>query len=105
MKLKLLAPHLVPIGPHNDCWCPAGTVLDPPPPGYQVTPLMEGLDGEARAAVDYAKLKVWGRYSWPYGLYPPGYSGAAALDDPPIARPIDDNQPVYHYTGSKEYLS
>jgi len=38
MKLKLLNPHII-----EDRWCPAGTVLDPAPPGYQATPLMEGL--------------------------------------------------------------
>jgi hypothetical protein len=64
MKLKLLAPHVVPVGPHNDRWCPAGTILDPAPPNYQATPLMEGLDDESRAAVDFAKLKAWGRYPW-----------------------------------------
>jgi hypothetical protein len=102
MKLKLLAPHIVPVGPNNDRWCPAGTILDPAPFGYRVTPLMEGLDDEGIAAVNYARLQVWGRYPWPYGLYPPS---GVPLDSPPIARPIDDNQPVYHFTGSKEYLS
>lgn len=56
MKLKLLVPHIIPTGPNNDRWCPAGTILDPAPPGYQPTPLTEGLDDEGRAAVDYAKL-------------------------------------------------
>jgi hypothetical protein len=102
MKLKLLSPHIVPVGPNNDCWMPRGTVLDPPPPGYQATPEMEGLDEEGAAAVAYAKLKVWGRYPWPYGLYPPS---GEPLDNPPIPRPLDDNQPVYHFVGSKEYLS
>ena len=64
---------MVPIGPAGDRWCPAGTVLYLTPPGYQVTPMMEGLDDEARSAIAYAKLKVWGRYPWPYGLHPPGY--------------------------------
>lgn len=100
MKFRLLAPHVV-----ADRWYPAGAVLDPAPPGYEATPLMEGLDDEARDAVSAARLKAWGRYWWPYGLYPPGYGGADPLDDPPIPRPLDDNQPVYHYTGSKEYLS
>jgi hypothetical protein len=65
MKLKLLAPHTIPINAGaGDRWCPAGTILDPAPPGYQATPLMEGLDDEGRAAVDYAKLKVRDRYPW-----------------------------------------
>jgi hypothetical protein len=97
MKLKLLSPHII-----DDRWCPVGTVLDPPPPGYQATALMEGLDDEGRAAVDYAKLKAFGRFPWPYGLYPPS---GIPLDNPPIPRPIDDNQPVYHFTGSPEYIS
>jgi hypothetical protein len=99
MKLKLLAPHVI-----ADRWYPAGTILDPPPPGYQPTPLTEGLDPEGVAAIESAKLKVWGRYWWPYGLYPPGYAGAAPLDNPPIPRPLDDNQPVFHYVGRPEYL-
>ena len=64
MKLKLLAPHVI-----ADRYYPKGAVIDVP--GYQPTPLMEGLDDEAKTAVAYAKLKVWGRYPWPYGLYPP----------------------------------
>ena len=55
MKFKLLSPHIV-----ADRWCPAGAVLDPPPPGYTATPLMEGVDEEGRAAVDYAKRAVLG---------------------------------------------
>jgi hypothetical protein len=96
MKLKLLAPHVI-----ADRWYPRGAVLDPPPPGYQPTPLMEGLDDEAESAVAYAKLKVWGRFPWPYGLYPPS---GIPLDNPPIPRPLDDNQPVFHYVGAPEYL-
>jgi len=95
MKLKLLAPHIV-----EDRWCPRGTVLDPAPAGYQATPFMEGLDDEGRAAVAYAKLLVWGRYPWPYGMYPPE---GTPLDDPPIPRPLAENQPIYHYVGSPEY--
>jgi hypothetical protein len=100
MKLKLLEPHVI-----VDVRRPRGYVLDPPPPGYQATPLMEGLDDEGKAAVAWAKLVAFGRYPWPYGFYPPGYGGAEPLDSPPIPRPLDDNQPVYHYVGSKEYLS
>jgi hypothetical protein len=97
MKLKLLEPHIV-----GDAWRPRGYILDPAPPGYQATPLMEGLDAEGIAAVDYAKLVVWGRYWWPYGYYPPT---GEPLDNPPIPRPIEENQPVNVYSGSKEYIS
>jgi hypothetical protein len=97
MKLRLLAPHIV-----ADRWLPKGAVLDPSP-GYTVTPLMEGLDDEGRAAVTAARLLVWGRYPWPYGFYPPGYGGVPPLDDPPTPRPLDDNQPVYWFSGAPEY--
>ena len=103
MRVKLLAPHIIPVSPGNDCWRAAGAVVELPP-GYPLTPMMEGLDDEARMAVEHARLKVWGRYWWPYGLYPPGYMGMLPLDNPPIPRPLDDNQPVYHYTGRPEYL-
>jgi hypothetical protein len=96
MRFKLLEPHVI-----GDRWLPRGAVVE----DAVATPRMEGLDDEGREAVTYAQLKAWGRYSWPYGLYPPGYGGAQPLDSPPIPRPLDDNQPVYHYTGSKEYLS
>jgi hypothetical protein len=95
MKLKLLVPHVI-----EDRWYPRGAVVEAPP-GYQPTPMTEALDDEAAYLVDYAKLKVWGRYPWPYGLYPPM---GPPLDDPPIPRPLDDNQPVFHYTGRPEYL-
>ena len=70
-----------------------------------VTPEMEGLDEEARAAIKYENLRVFGRYPWPPGLYPPGYGGVPPLDDPPIPRPIDNNRPEYHFVGAKEYSS
>jgi hypothetical protein len=98
MKLRLLEPHVI-----EDAWRERGYILDPPPPGYAITPLMEGLDDEGKAAVAQARLAVWGRYPTPYGLYPPGYGGARPLDDPPIPRPLDDNQPGYHYVGCPEY--
>jgi hypothetical protein len=100
MKLKLLEPHMITIGPSNDAWRGRGTIIELSD-GSAVTPLMEGLDPEAVEAVAYAHLKVFGRYSWPYGLYPPS---GTPLDSPPIPRPLDDNQPVFHFTGSKEYL-
>lgn len=96
MKLKLLEPHVI-----ADRRYDKGAVVEPPP-GYEVTPMMEGLDDEARAAIDYARLKVWGRFPWPYGFYPPS---GVPLDDPPIPRPLEENQPVYHYVGSPEYKS
>jgi hypothetical protein len=52
-----------------------------------------------------AKQKVFGRYPWPYGLYPPGAYGAPPLDAPPIERPLDDNQPIYHFVGAPEYTA
>lgn len=104
MKVRLLAPHIVPIDPGNDRWCPVGTILDPVPPDYQLTPLMEPLDDEAKAMVDYMKLKVWGRYPWPPGLFPPGYMGMPPLDNPPIPRPLEENQPVFYFSGRPEYL-
>jgi hypothetical protein len=103
MKLKLLTPHTVPVNPRvGDQWLPAGTILDPPPPGYKVTPEMEGLDSEGREAVRQAHIQVFGRCPWPYGLYP--INEAQLLDNPPIPRPLVENQPVFHYTASKEYL-
>jgi hypothetical protein len=94
MRVRLLEPHII-----ADAWQAKGTVLDLPA-GYPPTPLMEGLDPEAVPAIAYAHLKVFGRFPWPYGLYPPS---GPPLDDPPIPRPLDDNQPVYHYVGSPEY--
>jgi hypothetical protein len=95
MKAKLLAAHVI-----ADVWQPRGAILELPE-GYPPTPLMEGLDEEATAAIEYAKVKAFGRYPWPYGLYPPR---GVPLDNPPIPRPLDDNQPVFHYTGRPEYL-
>jgi hypothetical protein len=59
MKLRLLAPHMVPVNSGaGDRWCPAGAVLDPAPPGYLPTPLMEGLDPEGVAALKSARDSV-----------------------------------------------
>ena len=98
MKFKLLAPHVI-----ADRLYPRGAIVDTPP-DYEPTPLMEGLDATATSYVEYAQQKAWGRYPWPYGLYPPGSFGIPPLDNPPIPRPLDDNQPVFHYVGSPEYL-
>lgn len=96
MKFKLLQAHVI-----NDELLARGAIVEDPPGG--ATPLMEGLDDDAVAAVTAVKLKVFGRYPWPYGLYPPGYYGVPPLDAPPIDRPLDDNQPVYHFVGAPEY--
>lgn len=96
MRFRLLAPHII-----DDVWLDAGTIIERPS-NYIATVLMQGLDPEAEAAVAYAKLVAFGRYPWPYGLYPPH---GTPLDDPPIPRPLQENQPVYHFVGRKEYLS
>ena len=96
MKVRLLAPHVI-----ADRWYPRGAVVDTPA-DYEPTPLMEGLDAEAVEYITHVQLRVWGRYPWPYGLYPPM---GAPLDNPPIPRPLEENQPVFHYVGSPEYLS
>lgn len=98
MKFRLLQSHVI-----NDVHLPAGSIVEDPPSGP--SPLMEGLDDEAREAVKRIKLSVFGRYPWPHGLYPPGSFGVPPLDDPPIERPLDDNQPEYHYVGMVEYIS
>jgi hypothetical protein len=98
MKFKLLAPHVI-----NDVLLSRGTIVENPPAG--ASPLMEGLDDDARAAVTAIKLAVFGRYPWPHGLYPPGAYGVPPLDAPPIDRPIDDNQPEFHFVGAPEYTS
>jgi hypothetical protein len=96
MKFKLLAPHVI-----RDVLREKGEIVEDPPAG--ASPLMEGLDDEARAAVTAIKLKVFGRYWYPYGLYPPGFGGALPLDNPPLDRPLDDNQPIFHFVGTPEY--
>jgi hypothetical protein len=96
MKFKLLQAHVI-----NDVLREKGEIVET----ATATPLMEGLDDDARAAVSAAKQKVFGRYPWPYGLYPPGAYGAPPLDASPIDRPLDDNQPVYHFVGAPEYTS
>jgi hypothetical protein len=96
MRFRLLTPHVI-----RDVLCPTGTEVEDPPSGP--SPLMEGLDPEAVEAVRRQLIAVFGRYDGiPHGL-PPG--GRPLVDDPPIPRPLDDNQPVFHYSGNKEYLS
>ncbi len=97
MKVRLLAPHII-----NDELMERGRVLDPPPVGYVVTSEMEGLDDEGREAVAAAIRSTYGRHpGTPHG-FP---SAGLLLDDPPLRRPLDDNQPVWHYSGRKEYIS
>lgn len=78
MRVRLLAPHVMP----ERLW-PAGSILDV----QTVTPLMEGLDDEARAAIRVEKIRVYGRWigSWP---------NMRLLDDPPIVRSLDNARPV-----------
>jgi hypothetical protein len=98
MKFRLLQPHVI-----NNQLFARGTIVEDPPAG--ASPLMEGLDDAAREAVARIKLAVFGRYPWPHGLYPPGTYGVPPLDSPPIERPLDDNQPEFHFSGTPEYSS
>lgn len=52
-----------------------------------VTPLMEGLDDEARAAIAAENVRVFGRW---VGRWP----NLHLLEDPPIIRTLDNAQPV-----------
>jgi len=97
MKVRLLAPHII-----NDELMEKGRVLDSLPPGYVVTSEMEGLDNEGQEAVAIAIRETYGRYPGvPHG-FP---TSEPLLDDPPIRRPLDDNQPVFYYSGRREYIS
>jgi hypothetical protein len=53
-----------------------------------VTPLMLPLDDEAAVAIRAEKIRVFGRWIWDPDR------GWYLLDDPPIERPLGDNQPV-----------
>lgn len=81
MKVELLARHFI-----GDRIYPVETVIELPP-GYRPTPLMLGLDDEAIEAIRQVKVEVFGRWIFENGQW-------RLLDDPPIERPIDDNQPV-----------
>ena len=92
MRLRLLARHIV-----NDELLERDEVIgDGPgdkaiPHGYVATPLMEGLDDDGRTAVHDAIVRVYGRHPGvPYNLG----THRPLLDDPPIVRPLDDNQPT-----------
>jgi hypothetical protein len=78
MRIKLLAPHII-----DDVQYPTDTVLDV----RTVTPLMQGLDAEAVAAIAEEKVRVYGRW---VGQWPHFY----LLDDPPIVRSLENAQPV-----------
>lgn len=58
------------------------------PTGVAVTPYMVPLDEEARQAVAQERIRVFGRWE----LDSDG--GWYLLDDPPLLRPLTDNQPV-----------
>ena len=95
MKVRLLADHVI----HDELKA-KGSVVEIPLDG--ATPLMEGLDDEAKAAIEQEKIRVWGRYPGvPHG-YP---TSEPLLDSPPTPRPLDDNQPEFYYSGAKEYIS
>lgn len=79
MRVKLLVPHAL----AGQLW-QARAELELPP-GIAVTPLMEGLDAEARDAIASVKEQVFGRW---VGRPP------RLLDSPPLERPLDDPQPV-----------
>jgi hypothetical protein len=94
VKVQLVEAHVI-----NDRVCEKGEILDLPS-DFRVTPLMNPLDDEARQAVKAERLRVWGRYeNTPHGWPPQG----PLIDDPPIPRPLTENQPVYHYTGHSDY--
>lgn len=78
MRVKLLAKHVI-----GDREWSVDTILDVD----SVTPLMEGLDTEAQAAIREEIVRVYGRWvgQWPH---------LHLLDDPPIIRFLDNAQPV-----------
>lgn len=73
--VKLLRQHVI-----NDTLFEPNTVLDV----TRVTPYMEGLDPQAREAIYQENVRVYGRW----------ISRTQLLDNPPIPRPIEENQPV-----------
>jgi hypothetical protein len=93
MRVKLLAQHII-----DGTLQEKGTIIDV----TSVTPLMEALDEEAKAALEAESLRVYARYAYtPHGWPPLG----PMIDSPPIPRPIDNNQPDFHYVGVEGYLS
>lgn len=86
MKLKLLRQHVI-----NDVLYEPETILGDGgvdiPANYTFTPYMLGLDDEGIEAVRQANIRAFGRYI-PFTH--------TLIDDPPIPRPLDENQPVPH---------
>lgn len=78
MRVKLLSPHVI-----DDRLWPADTIMEV----FSVTPLMEGLDDEAREAITAEKVRVYGRW---IGRWP----NLRLLDDPPIERSLENAQPI-----------
>lgn len=78
MLVKLTAPHAI-----DDRIYPSETILNV----SSVTPLMEGLDDEARNAIAAEKVRVFGRWvgQWP---------NLHLLDDPPIERSLENALPI-----------
>lgn len=85
MKLKLLRQHII-----NGILYEPETILGdggvPIPKGYMFTPYMEGLDAQGIEVVREAVLRAFGRVV-----------DGKLLDDPPIPRPLEENQPVPHW--------
>lgn len=79
MIVKLLAKHVI-----GDREWPVEAVLTLD--GVAVTPLMEGLDQEARDAITECKRRIFGRNIGTRFI-------PKLLDDPPIEYPLD-NPPV-----------
>jgi hypothetical protein len=84
MRVKLLRQHMI-----DDALREPNEILEV----SVVTPYMEGLDPEARKAIYDEKVRVFGR--WVYDEHNVQY----LLDDPPIERPIEENQPVRRIPG------
>lgn len=78
MMVKLRTPHVI-----NDVVWPTDTIMSV----STVTPLMIGLDDEAKTAIEAEMIRVYGRW---VGLWPHQH----LLDNPPLERPLGDNQPV-----------
>ncbi len=81
MRVRLQTPHYI-----TDRVWPVDTEMDLPP-GVRPTPQMVGLDDEAVEAIKAEKIEVFGRWirkghHW------------VLLDDPPLERPLEENQPV-----------
>jgi hypothetical protein len=83
MLVKLLRQHVIADALHYP-----NEILDV----TSVTPFMEGLDPTARAAIRAEKIRVFGRWLDP--------QHTRLLDDPPIERPLEENQPVPRIPGA-----